>query len=353
MKGPIRKRGSWLVVVGLLVLTLMCASVVFAGKINKLQGWLGVYIQEVDEDIQEEWNLTSDSGVVIADVIDDSPAEKAGLKPGDVILAFDGKDVMSSNRLTRWIRQTPPDTAVKLHLLRDGKPLDITVTMGKQRRDRVYYIGDHDEDNDYDEDLLHNYYSPHVVIPPIDIPRIDVFDGDRNHLYFSGAGGHIGVELRDLNDQLAEYFGLENAEGVLVEKVLKGGPAREAGIKAGDVIISINGKDVGNVDDVVDEISDYDEGDKIDVVVMRDRQKQTYSVTVEDNGYSPGRRIYVGSPKKFDRDHWSRTLTLFDDDKDTYNDISDEIEEALEELCEDLEEVRQELKEALEEWEGR
>jgi serine protease Do len=352
-----RRNGKrqWLIaVVGLLAALLVFGGTALAGKkkASRDEGWLGVYIQEVDEDIQETRDLASADGVIIEEVIDGSPADKAGLEPDDVILMYDGNPVTSSNRFTRMIRRTAPETEVKLQILRDGKPQDITVTIGESRRNNGYYFSD--EDDDY----YFSHGSPHVIIPPvrvpkIDIPRIEVIDDDLDCIYLGGAGGHLGLQLRGLNDQLAKYFGLMNGEGILVEKVLKDSPAEKAGIKAGDVILSVNGEDMGDVDDVIDEIRDYDEGDTVEVAVMRDREKKIFPVTIEEDDDDYAGDHFLNKSKYRSRSYRPRTAVWHNDLKDTYRDINDELEEAVEELREELEEVHEELKEALEELEGR
>jgi C-terminal processing protease CtpA/Prc len=350
MNGLYGKHRWLIVIVGLLVLAVAFGGTAIAGKKkSKDNGWLGVFIHEVDVDTQEAGDLETDDGIIIDDVINDSPAEEAGLEAGDIILKFDGKNVTSSNRLTRWIRRTKPDTEVKLDIIRDDEPLEITVTIGECEQDYQYFFSD-DDDYYFHAPDVRIPAIPRIDMPRIDMPRIQVFGDDGGHYYFSGSRGRIGVQLRSLNQQLGEYFGVTDGEGALVEKVLDDSPAEEAGIKAGDVIIAIGGEDVEDVMDVIDEISDYDDGDEVEITVMRNGAEKKFTITIAEDEFDSKRRIIVDKNRRPTRSY--RTLDWHDDAEDTYDDIREELREAMEELREELEEVREELKEALEELHG-
>ncbi|MFC1475522.1 PDZ domain-containing protein [Candidatus Zixiibacteriota bacterium] len=353
MKRHYGKHWWMVVVVGLLALAVAFGSTALAGKKKSNDdGWLGVFIHEVDEDTQEAQGLEADDGVIIDDVIEDSPAEKAGLESGDVILKFDGKEVTSSGRLTRWIRKTEPDTEVKLEIIRDGEPLEITATIGKHEGDYGYFFSDDDDDYHFrgPRVFIPPIDIPHIEIPKIDIPRIEVFHDDGDNFYVSSSRGRIGVQLRGLNEQLGEYFGVADGEGALVEKVLEDSPAEDAGIKAGDVIVKIDGEDVGDVDDVVDEIRNFDEGDEVEITVIRNGAEKKFAVTIEEDEFDSKRRIIVDKYRRPTRSY--QTLDWHDDAEDTYDEVREELREAMEELRQEMEEVREELKEALEELHG-
>jgi len=319
----------------LLTLLIAAGGTAIAGKKDKSgEGWLGVYIQDVDRDTQDAWDLPSDDGVIIDDVVDDSPAEDAGLETGDVVLKFDGKDVTSSSRFRRMIRNADPDTEVKLEIMRDGKSEELTVTIGEREED---YTWDWDDD-DFHIDI------PRIVIP--NIPRIQTHSY-RN--YRSSSHGWIGVQLRDLNDQMGEYFGVEDGRGALIESVADDSPAEKAGLAAGDVIIKINDEKIYDVDDVVEEISDLDEGDEAKIIVLRKGSEKTFSVEVEENDDWSNDRVIIRHSSRSDRSPWVRGFSWLDEDDQ--EELEDELEEAMEELREELKDVKRELKEALEELE--
>ena len=332
-----RDRGSrWTVtLIGLLTLLIAAGGTAIAGKKNYVEeGWLGVYIQDVDREIQEDWDLPSDDGVMIDDVVDDSPAEEAGLENGDVVLKYDGNEVTSSSRFRRMIRKTEPDTEVKLEILRDGETRELTVTIGERDEDYTW---------NFDEDDFH-INIPRIVIP--NIPRIQTHSY-RN--YRSSSHGWVGVGLSNLNDQLGEYFGVEDGRGALIESVVDDSPAEKAGLAAGDVIIEINDEKIYDVNDVVDEISDLDEGDEAKIVVLRKGSEKTFSVEVEENDdWSDDHVIIRHSPRPDPRPR-IRGFSWFDEDD--REELEEELEEVMEELRDELEEVRRELKEVLEELE--
>ena len=199
------KRGSWkhrwlLALIGVLVISVALGGTALAGKKKgEGKGWLGVYIQDIDEDAMEAWDLDTEDGVIVSDVVEDSPAEKAGLESGDVILKFNGKTATSSSRLTRMIRKLKPDTEVKVDIIRGGENKELTVTLGEREEDWAF-LGEGD-------------WTWHFDAPHITIPKIKPLKPPRFEFYGASARGWIGVQLRDLNDQLGEYFGVEDGEG--------------------------------------------------------------------------------------------------------------------------------------------
>jgi serine protease Do len=331
-----------------LVFALVYGGTAMAGKrYIKDEGWLGVFIQEVDEDIQEAWDLETDEGVIVDEVIEDSPAEKAGLKDGDVILKYNDQEVTSSGRLTRWIRKTKPETEVTLGIIRDGEPRELVATIEEREREYGYFSDD--DDDEYSLRVPHPYIPP-IDIPRIDIPRIRVFEDDGEHFLFLGSRGRIGLQLRELTEQLGEYFGVTDGEGALVEKVLEDSPAEKAGIKAGDVIVEIDGERIEDAGDVVEEISHFDEGDEIEITVLRQGDRREFAVEIEEDESSSKRHFLVDKYRKPSRSY--RTLEWHDEADEAYEEIRGELREAMEELREELEEVREELQEALEELHG-
>src|SRR6185503_8266360 len=172
-------------------------------------------------------------GVVIEEVQPDSPAEKAGLKPSDVIVEFGGEHVRSARQFGRLVQETPPGRAVKATITRDGQRKDVQITPS-EAGDTVFRGGDRfsvpfDDLSDNLRDL--GRLGDHL--PPFNFN----FDFD-----LPGAGRRLGVSVDELTDQLASYFGAK--DGLLVTSVTEGSAASRAGLKAGDVITSINGRTV-------------------------------------------------------------------------------------------------------------
>lgn len=252
-------RYAWLV---LAALVLVPAGLVQAGgdeKPKQKKGWLGVSIQSVTERIQEREKLPNDEGAYVSDVVDDSPADSAGLKRGDVIVSFGGKAIYEPDDLSRFVSRTVPGTKSEVVYYRDGAKKTASVKVGS------------DEDR----------YQGHFAISIPRVPRFEVFMG----------GGMLGATVKTLNKQLAEYFGAPNGEGVLVEEVEKDKAGAKAGLLAGDVIVRIGKRTVDNVDDITRELRKAEEGDKLDLEVWRKGARKTLTIEVTEADEFPGDRF--------------------------------------------------------------
>jgi serine protease Do len=330
----------WIAILALVPLVLAIAVVGSQAKSHS-SGWLGVYIQDIDEDLMDSEDLPSTDGVLVIDVIDDSPAEKAGLERGDVILVYDGKDARSSNRLTRLIERSDPGDKKELVILRNGSKDEILVTIGEDDDDMdisFFGRGDHDW---------------HVEIPHIPSPP-------RAFTFSLGnvSTSRIGVSLYGLSDQLAKHYGAEDG-GALVNEVVEDGPAEKAGLQAGDVIVKMDGKSVEDIDEIREAIQDKDEGETVAVTVMRDGRESTLDVEVEESNTWSGmgdHRFFTprsNDAKTFrwnSRNDWSNEVRSglresLRDVRGDYGEWREELEEAMKELREELRELKKELKE--------
>ncbi len=166
------------------------------GKV--IRGWLGVIIQDIDDDLAQSFGLKKSEGVLIAEVSPDSPAAKGGLKQGDVILSLNGKPVNDVGELRNKIALTSPGTKVKFVVLRDGKKKTIKVKIGEQPDSRIVSKANHE--------LL----------------------------------GKLGLVVQDLTPELAQQFGYKEGDGVLVAEVEPGSPAASVGIRPGQLIQEVN-----------------------------------------------------------------------------------------------------------------
>lgn len=334
------KRFATVALATLAVFVLAAAIHVQAGQ--DADGWLGVMIQNIDEDLRLSEDLPSDDGVIITRVIDDSPAEKAGLERGDVIIKFDDREARSVRRLTRMIEWARPGETIDMVILRDGKEMPVVVEIG-ERDDDGEFFGWHDGD--------FRVHLPDVPSPP------EAYAFSLGHL----SGSHIGVSLYELSDQLAEQYGA-NDGGALINEVLDDSPAEKAGLKAGDVIVEVDGRKVDDIRDIREVIGDKDDGEKVAVRVLRPLSNEELTVDVEvesRNTWSGvGGRHWVGdddvrfysrgdsrgAPHAFfwDNDEWKEAMEEWRD--------SDEMNEWREELREELEELRDELKDLQDEF---
>ncbi|UCB53157.1 MAG: PDZ domain-containing protein [Candidatus Zixiibacteriota bacterium] len=309
------KRSIVVLILLAFVAGLVTATPVAAKKSGK--AWLGVYLQDINRDIKEAMDLESKRGALIAGVVEDSPAEEAGIEEEDVIVEFDGEKVRSSSSLTRLVKKHSPGDEITLKVVREGKENKIIVTLGKRPKEEFIY--------EYDVE-----------------PLLELKKGKSPEVHFFGfhSGGRIGVRVQDLSDQLGDYFGVEDAEGVLITEVEEDMPAEKAGLKAGDVIVEADGDQVDDTQELSEIISEKEEGDKVEIKVIRDRTPRSFNVEVEEGeswslGGTKGLKELrvlapekVGAPKMM----WKEKF-------------SSEIEEEMEELREELEELKEELQE--------
>jgi serine protease Do len=209
------------------------------------------------------------TGVLIESVREGTPATRAGLQKGDVILEFDGERARSARQFTRLVRETAPGRAVKMTVMRDGGKRTVDVT--PEVRDNV---------------LVQRY--PDVTGDVFRaLPREFNFRFDPQDFFNEGFGSQrrLGISVVPLSDQLAAYFGVK--EGVLVSEVMSGTPAATAGIQAGDVITAVNGHAVMSSTDVVREAREAGPGSTLDIGLTRNRKEMTLKATLPQRRQAP------------------------------------------------------------------
>lgn len=178
------------------------------------RGYLGVNIQSIDPDLAAALKIQESSGALVTDVLPGSPAEKAGIKHGDIITAFDGKAVKDPHDLAATVASTNVGKEVAVTVMRDGKKEQLTAAVGK--------LGSEETAAETDG---------------------------------QPAQGKWGLRLQDLNPDMARKFGLKTDHGVAVVDVQQGSPADEASIRQGDVILEVNRHPVNSAKEVIEQIS--------------------------------------------------------------------------------------------------
>ncbi len=179
-----------------------------AGKVTR--GWLGVAIQELSPELKQAFNLQEGHGALVAEVMPDSPAAKAGLKRGDIITGFNGKTVQESSELPRLVAAMAPETKVGVDIIRNGERLSVPVVLGILTDDA-----------------------------PTTLARLQPSDVEDT----------LGLRVRAITPEIARRLRLENTQGVVVTEVVPAGPAAEAGLRRGDVIREVNRATVTDMDD--------------------------------------------------------------------------------------------------------
>jgi membrane-associated protease RseP (regulator of RpoE activity) len=252
--------------------------------------FLGVYAEDVNKENMTRYGMRDARGVAITQVIKDSPAEKAGLRKDDVIVRFEGDSVTSVRKLNRLVSEVAPDQTVKLSISRGGGEQEVAVTIGK-RNQSINAMGDWQGLKGLDKiEGLDRLKDLERDLPPG--AKVWKWEGQgpgKDGMIF-GFGNHrrIGIGTTQLTKQLAEYFGIGDSKGVLVTSVLDDSPAAKAGLKAGDVITTIDGEQIEDAGDLAQGINKKKDGD-VTLTVIRNKNQRTITVTPkEDPGSFPG-----------------------------------------------------------------
>jgi serine protease Do len=238
---------------------------------------LGIRVS--DPSTRQSPRADSDSlraGVLVDEVNADSPAEKAGIKVGDIIVEFDGERVRSARQFTRLVQETPDGRTVKVAVLRNGQ---------KQTVDATPEAGRAAWDFSFDGDQIRRELERSLRELPRDFdfrfddrgPRRFEYRRPQSVMPFTGSRGRLGVSVQSLTPDLEEYFGATSG-GVLVSSVAPDSAAAKAGMKAGDVITSINGDRVGATGDLMRELDEAT--GEVTIVVLRDKTEITLTATL-------------------------------------------------------------------------
>ena len=185
-------------------------QLVRTGKV--VRGWLGVAIQDLTPELATQFGITDTKGVLVSDVMDDSPAKKAGFERADIIIEYDGKSMDSPTHLRNAVAQTPIGKKVSVKLIRDKKPKTIEVVIVEQPKS----LGQPSAEE-----------SRESAVP---------------------TGVLSDLDVRELNEELTARYGLKATErGVVVVKVKPGSTVEEMGVREGDIILEVNRKAVGSL----------------------------------------------------------------------------------------------------------
>jgi len=224
--------------------------------------WLGVRLSDVTAEKARELKLPAEVGGLVMEVEPESPAAKAGLEKNDVILEFAGERVHSVAQLHRLVQETPAGRTVALQVSRAGQTRTLSAKL---------------------EGGWSHEPMPHVQFPGM--------HGSGPDMFFFHARQTLGITGEELTPQLAAYFGVKQGKGVLVSGVKTGSAAEKAGLKAGDVIVEVDGKQVGSVSELRELLPRHvEEKKKLSLGVVRDRKEQAVAVEIEPQSQGTLRR---------------------------------------------------------------
>jgi len=240
------------------------------------RSYLGVQTVEISKENYAKFGLAQTRGVGIEKVIENSPAAQAGLQTGDVIIRFEGEEIKSVSKLTRLIAEVAPDQTAKMTVLRGGSEREFNVTLGKRELPPMS-LGNFSFENPPLLPALPQTPPAQTFPFPPRPPR----EGDNDAFIWHGAANRqIGVSVVALTKQLSDYFGVSEGRGLLINSVRENSPAANAGLKAGDIIIEVEGKQIKGQMDLTRAVNEKKEGD-ISLTIVRDRNRQTVRVTPE------------------------------------------------------------------------
>lgn len=200
------------------------------GKV--VRAWLGVYIQDLTPEMAEKFGLPEAKGALVADISKGSPAEKAGIKRGDIILKVDGKETPTVSSLQQEIRSRRPGDRIRLEIWRDRQSIVLEATLGELKESGTA------------------------------IPEVQKID--------------LGFEVEEITPDLVERYSLRTSRGVVITNVRAGSPADEAGLRPGDVILEVNRNEVTSLEDWENALAQVSPGDT--VLLLIDRGGRTYFV---------------------------------------------------------------------------
>jgi len=203
-----------------------------------VRSWLGVYIQPIDQKMAKGLDLDFLDGALVNDIVDDSPAEKAGMKKGDVIVEFEGEKVKDPSHLKNIVSSTKPGTRSDVMVFRDGKTKMMHVTLEElENEPQVFAANNTDHEQNF------------------------------------------GMQVQDISPGIADLYKLEgDARGVVVTEIIPGSHAAKAGIMVGDIISRIGKQDVNSVKEFRKLVKTAEKDDTVLFLVKRDGVSRFYAV---------------------------------------------------------------------------
>lgn len=194
------------------------------GRVTR--GWLGVVVQKITPELREKLRLKEERGALVADVTASGPAEKGGIKRGDVIVSFDGKEIKDTGDLPYAVASTPVGKTVNVEVMRKGQKKSVQVQ-----------IGELEEQQEEQE---------HPQVRP-----------------------SLGMTVEEITPEAAKVFGLSESSGLVVVEVEEGSPASAAGINPGDIILEMDQEPVKDIDSFEKKIAGYKKGDTVLLLIKR------------------------------------------------------------------------------------
>ena len=237
---------------------------VFFGDEASGGSYLGVDTRDVTTERMGALHLKEESGVEITMVDQDAPAGKAGLKEHDVILTLNDQKIEGVEQLRRIVHEIPAGRSVNIGISRDGQPMTLKAQLAERNMDQSF-----------------NFKMPPINVPAIHIPPMNMPEIDVPSVVVIHSPRSSGMMVENLTRQLGDFFGVKSGNGVLIRSVEKGSRAEQAGFRAGDVIVKVNGSSVNDCSDFTRLLRER-KGTAASITVMRDRKEQNLSLPLPE-----------------------------------------------------------------------
>lgn len=273
--------------------------------------YLGAFLQPLDRTLRKALNVKSKSGVVIVDVMADSPAEVAGLQEDDIIVKAEGKDIRKVEDIKQILAKKKIGDEIKLNIIRDNSTKSISVKLDRARARKS------------------------------EVMIWDAFGRPLNQC--------LGVDVADLDQDLASYFQVASDGGVLVIGVRSNSPAEKSGIKSGDIITRVHEEDIASVADLKDVITDIEASDSIKISLIRKGVAKTITAELEEKCWD--KKVFHITPDLFHKN--LPRVKIYPDElkfkmpkpliSSDFEDLA-EMKKEMKKLKKEIEELKKELK---------
>ena len=247
--------------------------------VTRGSSYLGIAVVEIEADRAKALHLKEARGVEVTCVDEDSPASKAGLKPGDVVLEYNGERVQGGEQFVRLVRETPPGHNATLLVARNGANQTLTATIAQRQPAALAF-----EFDGGNFAMAMPSMPPMPAMPPMQpLPSVRIPDIPR--AFMTWRSPTLGIESESLNPQLAEFFGVK--DGVLVRSVTKDSTAEKAGFKAGDVIVKVDGDKVASPREISSILQASRSKKTLPITVIRHQKEVILNVVLDENSRWP------------------------------------------------------------------
>ncbi len=332
----------------LLAIGLLVAGVAAAGDV-----YLGIAMDELKPSMSRALGLEEDLGVLINEVIEDSPAAEAGLRSGDVLLRVGGHEITGIGKLTRSLHAHDPGDEVELVVLREGGRETFDVVLGERETRGTIVLGNDEGSRSW------SWFKSETNEDGDTVLRWKDEDGERemvidNWLNWTEGRGYLGVVPADADrDELAE-LGVPDGKGVRLASVLPDGPAHAAGLRDGDVLVSIDGEMIDDRSALHETMQETEAGQTVTARVIRDGGARDVEVELAESPtpmdigeklrmYIPGDPHDPKAPRFYER-HGGHMPGGFDlEDLEREKEDLAKMREELADLKEELRKLREEL----------